>query len=99
MQNMPLGEVKITQSSLFGRKIKKLRIPEKEVLDAEIRRLLQNPEVGEEKKGGLQGIRVHKFKLNKQIILLAYTITDTELQLITFGPHENYYRDLKKYIR
>ena len=94
-KNMSSGEFKITQSTLFGRNVKKLRKQEKEVLDHEIRRLQKNPELGEEKKGDLRGVRVHKFKMNKQTIRLAYTIAKKELQLITFGLHENYYGDLK----
>ena len=42
---------------------------------------------------------MHKFKIYKQLILLAYSISKHELNLITFGPHENYYRDLKKYLK
>ena len=94
---MSSGEIKITQSSLFGRKAKKLRKKEKEILDSEIRRILQNQKIGREKKGDLKGVYVHKFKMNRQLILLAYQISDKSLQLIAFGPHENYYRDLKNY--
>ncbi len=94
---MSSGEIKITQSSLFGRKAKKLRKKEKEILDTEIRRIFQNPQIGREKKGDLRGVYVHKFKMNKQLILLAYQFSDKSLQLIAFGPHENYYRDLKSY--
>ena len=97
---MSSGEFKITQSTLFGRNVKKLRKQEKEVLDHKIRRLLKKPELGQEKKGDLRDVRVHKFKMNKQTILLAYSISESvkELQLITLGSHENYYRDLKKYL-
>ena len=94
---MSSGEIKITQSSLFGRKAKKLRKKDKEILDSEIRRILQNPKFGQEKKGDLKGVYLRKFKMNKQLILLAYQFSDKALQLIAFGPHENYYRDLKSY--
>lgn len=45
----------------------------------------------------LAGIRVYKFKLNKQLTLLGYeydgeTVT---LYLLKLGSHENFYRDLK----
>ena len=69
------------------------------MLDSEIKRILANPGIGEEKRGDLRGVRVHKFKMQKQLILLAYSVSKQELNLITFGSHENYYRDLKKYLK
>ncbi|MCC5845121.1 MAG: type II toxin-antitoxin system RelE/ParE family toxin [Verrucomicrobia bacterium] len=89
---------RVLASPLFGRKVKKLKANEKKELDAEIKRLLENPTLGQEKKGDLEGIRVHKFKMNRQQILLAYEVTESELTLLTFGSHENYYRDLKRYL-
>ena len=65
------------------------------MLDSQIKRILANPGIGEEKRGDLRGVRVHKFKMQKQLILLAYSVSKQELNLITFGSHENYYRDLK----
>ena len=96
---MPSGDIKIYQSSLFGRKAKRLRKREKDLLDSEIKRILEDPDIGQKKKGELRGVRVHKFKMNKQLILLASSISKRELNLITFGPHENYHRDLKKYLK
>ena len=95
---MSSGDLRIYQSSLFGRKVKKLRKQEKDVLDSAIRSILENPKIGQEKKGDLRGVRVHKFQLNRQLILLAYAVSEDELHLITFGSHENYYRDLKRFL-
>ena len=88
-----------TGSPLFNRKAKKLKKNEKSRLDDEVRGLLENPEKGEEKKGDLRGVLVHKYKLNKEQILIAYEITDYGIHLLTFGSHENYYRDLKNYLK
>ena len=96
---MPSGDLRVYQSSLFGRKAKRLKRREKDVLDSEIKRILANPGIDEEKRGDLRGVRVHKFKMQKQLILLAYSVSKQELNLITFGSHENYYRDLKKYLK
>ena len=53
--------------------------------------------IGVAKIGDLLGVRVFKFKLSQQHCLLAYRILDEEsIKLLTFGPHENFYRDLKK---
>jgi len=68
-------------------------------LDQEIRKISENPGIGEEKKGDLREIFVHKFKLKAAQYLLAYRKIGTDLELVMIGPHENYYRDLKQYLK
>lgn len=87
----------ISQTPLFGRKVKKFNRNEKEALDVEVKKLFESPELGEEKKGDLQGVRVHKYKFNRRELLLAYSLSEKRILLITIGSHENYYRDLKAY--
>lgn len=89
----------IYQSRSFEKTTKKLSKIEKDSLDQEIRIIAENPGVGEEKKGDLRGVFVHKFKLKTTQYLLAYQKTDGNLELIMIGPHENYYRDLKQYLK
>lgn len=72
---------------------------EKEALDREIRNIAENPSIGEEKKGDLKGVFVHKFKLKTSLYLLAYRKADKDLELVMIGSHENYYRDLKSYLK
>ena len=72
---------------------------EKEILDQEVRRIAQNPLIGDEKKGDLTGVFVHKFKIKTAQYLLAYRKVGQDLELIMIGPHENYYRDLKQYLK
>ncbi len=72
---------------------------EKRTLDQQVRRILQNPQLGQEKKGELRGVFVHKFKIHATQYLLAYRIRDGVLELIMIGPHENYYRDLTDYLQ
>lgn len=62
-----------------------------------IRAILENPEVGQEKKGDLAGVFVYKFKINNQLVLLAYEWNPQERLLLALGVHENFYRNLKKY--
>ena len=95
---MSSDDLKISQTPLFGRKVKKFRKDEKAALDEQVKVIIQNPKIGEEKKGDLQGIRVHKYKFNRQELLLAYRTEESEILLITIGSHENYYRDLKGYL-
>jgi len=91
--------MKIYQSRLFEKKAKKLPKREKEILDQEISKIANNLSVGDEKKGDLKGIFVHKFKVKTMMYLLAYRIIENDLELIMLGPHENYYRDLKNYLK
>ena len=83
------SDKKVFFSPLFGRKTKKLSKKEKEILDEQIKKILDNPDIGEEKKGDLLGVHVLKFKINKQEMLLAYQDSDKELLLLTFRSHEN----------
>ena len=91
--------MKIFQSKSFANKIKKLSKTEKTILDKEIKKLVDESTIGVEKKGDLRGIYVHKFKMKTTQYLLSYRYTSNDLELIMLGPHENYYRDLKTYIK
>lgn len=91
--------MKIYQSRIFENKIKKFLIQEKGILDKEIKRIIENPFDGEEKKGDLRGVYIHKFKIKTIQYLLSYRMINDGLELIMIGPHENYYRDLKSYLK
>ncbi|MBU0698541.1 MAG: type II toxin-antitoxin system RelE/ParE family toxin [Pseudomonadota bacterium] len=83
----------------FKRYIKKLpRHFQQVVLDA-VEDVLADPDVGELKKGDLEGFRVHKFTMIRQLTLMAYKLENDFLVLYQVGPHENFYRNLKKYLR
>ncbi len=92
-----MGSRKIYISTVFSKKLKKIKKQQKQELDDVVIDLLKGPSIGEEKIGDLAGIFVHKFKINKQQILLSYTYNQAEINLLTFGSHENFYRDLKAY--
>ena len=92
--------MKIYQSRSFEKKVKKFNEKEKYELDNEIKQIIQNPLIGTEKKGDLRGVFVHKFNLQNQLYLLSYRfIKEESIELIMIGPHENYYRDLKSYLK
>jgi len=91
--------MKIYQSRSFENKVKNLSKQEKEILDDEIRKIAGNPLIGEEKKGDLRGIYVHKFKIKSFQYLLSYRMIKSDMELIMIGPHENYYKDLKSYLK
>ena len=90
--------MKILQSRSFKRKVKKFTKREKNKLDEQIRKIMNNPFIGSEKKGDLRGVYVHKFKLQTVQYLMAYQFVGEDLELVIIGPHENYYRDLKSYL-
>jgi hypothetical protein len=85
----------------FARIAKKLHSPDKAALDAAVEAVASDPALGEEKRGDLNGVFVHKFKLNKQETLLAYRLQPDKLApealvLLAVGPHENFYAQLKR---
>lgn len=91
--------MKIKQSRSFERKVKSFKKQEKKILDKEVRKIFNNPTIEQEKKGELRGIFVHKFKIHTLKYLLSYRFIGDDLELIMIGPHENYYRDLKTYMK
>ena len=90
----------IKQSNSFKKTVKKLPKRHKTILDEEVRKLINNPDLGERKKGDLDFLRVHKFKLLNQEVLLGYMYEEDEiiLTLLKLGAHENFYRDIKNTI-
>lgn len=86
----------IVQDTLFGKQKKKLHANQVIVLDDAVAEIAKNPMIGVPKKGDLQGVRVYKFKMQKQEYLLAYVYSQKQIILTAFGTHENFYRDLKK---
>ena len=81
----------------FARHIKKLHKNQKASLDKALHQLVVNPYLGEAKTADLEGVYVLKFITNRQEWLLAYRlISEDSLKLLLVGPHENFYRELKK---
>ena len=88
----------VLQTPSFKKTVKKLNPNQKHDLDAAIRLIVAEPSLGERKKGDLSFLRVHKFKMAKQVSLLGYSYEDGSitLELIALGAHENFYRDVKR---
>jgi len=91
--------MKILQSRQFERKIKKFTKQDKKLLDKQIFKITDNPAIASEKKGDIRGVYIHKFKIKHTQYLLSYRFAEENLELIMIGPHENYYRDLKSYLK
>ena len=60
-----------------------------------------NPYLSERKKGDLKEVFVEKFSLLGEEYLLAYKVNEREKEVIflAIGGHENFYRDLKQYLK
>ena len=81
----------------FERTVKKLHRQQKAALDEAVRTIAGQPEAGETKVGDLAGVQVYKFRMGNLLCLLAYRVLDENtLKLLMVGPHENFYRDLKR---
>jgi mRNA-degrading endonuclease YafQ of YafQ-DinJ toxin-antitoxin module len=87
----------VLQSPAFKKAVKKLHHNQKMDLDKAVLRLVENPLLGDQKKGDLAFLRVYKFKMYKQLTLLGYSYQEgaVVLELLALGQHENFYRDIK----
>jgi mRNA interferase RelE/StbE len=89
----------VLQTRRFARVYKKLTQPTLIAdTDTAVGAVADNPDVGERKKGDLAQLWVYKFRSQGQLYLLGYTREDTVrlIYLEAMGPHENFYRDLKR---
>jgi len=90
--------VRVRQTPTFKRAAKRLHKRQKRELDEAVRAIVADPMIGEAKVGDLAGVRVHKFRISMQLVLLAYELLNAEdaIKLLALGSHENFYRDLKR---
>jgi hypothetical protein len=76
---------------------KKLHRQQKLDLDKAVKTIVSQLEQAETKVGDLSGVKVYKFRIVNMICLLAYRVLDAQtIKLLMVGPHENFYRDLKR---
>ncbi len=88
----------LQQTRRFARAYKKLHDNVVADVDAATEVVAADPAVGERKKGDLAQLLVYKFRSQGQPYLLGYTV-DEAVRLVyleAVGPHENFYRDLKR---
>ena len=88
--------MKIVQTKIFGKIVKKLHENQKNDLDHAVKEIVRSPECGEQKKGDLAGVYIYKCKLAGQPYLIAYQYDLSTITLLVLGSHENFYRDIKK---
>jgi mRNA interferase RelE/StbE len=88
----------VRQTRRFSRVYKKLPDNVAADVDKAIGAVAQNPDLGEKKKGDLSALWVYKFRSLGQLYLLGYSREDAVrlIYLEAVGPHENFYRDVKR---
>ncbi|GHV17980.1 hypothetical protein FACS189493_6640 [Spirochaetia bacterium] len=89
--------MEILQTRRFKKAYKKLHQNQLGEINAALQAIIDNPEIGEQKKGDLSWLRVYKFKMVNQLTLIGYSIeTERRLTFVDIGSHENFYRDIKR---
>ena len=90
----------------FAQYVKKAHKPLQLAIEDEVEVVCEAPQIGEAKVGDLAGIRLYKFRFSRQEYLIAYRAPNEdaplEFLIIDFyqvGVHENFYVELKKYLR
>jgi mRNA-degrading endonuclease YafQ of YafQ-DinJ toxin-antitoxin module len=86
--------VEIIQTNRFKKAYKKLHPNQLVEVNKAIETIINNPDIGEQKKGSLSWLRVYKCKVLGQLTLLGYSFEKAALTLVDIGSHENFYRDL-----
>ncbi len=84
----------------FERQFNKFYPKEQIIIREEIKKIRDNPTIGELKKGVLSDVRVHKFKIHTQLYLLAYEQDGKHkiIYLYAIATHENFYTALQRYL-
>jgi mRNA interferase RelE/StbE len=89
--------MRILVTPTFERAVKKLHKQRKSALDGAVPAIANQPDVGENKVGDLAGVLVYKFRMGTLVCPLAYRVLDeNKVKLLMVGPHENFYRGLKR---
>lgn len=93
-----MGNYKIKFTNTFEKSAKKFHRNQITHIEDAIDKIANDPEIGDLKKGDLANVRVYKFRVHHQQILLAYIFNEAinEIILLSLGSHENFYRDLKR---
>jgi len=86
--------------------VKKAHKPLKLAIEDAVDVVCTTPDIGEMKTGDLSGIRVYKFRFNRQEYLVAYRppVHESAVELLIIdlyhvGTHENFYDVLKRYLK
>lgn len=89
--------VKVFRVNTFKKAFKKLPSDHVGPVEDAIDDIVDSPEIGEQKKGDLSHLRVHKFRVKRTDYLLGYHWNGESLALylLQLGSHENFYDEAK----
>jgi len=99
-KDTPSSPRQFLQAPRFAKSKRRLPPAAQLKVDEAVRGILRDPLSGEPKVGALRGVRVVKFKVGPLLLLLAYQFDEKRdlIAVLDVGPHENFYRDLQKYL-
>jgi hypothetical protein len=66
----------VEESTRFAKAKRRMTARWQTELDAQVQRIITDPLIGEPKTGALKGVRVHTFKADRQLLLLAYEFNE-----------------------
>ncbi|MEH6825646.1 MAG: type II toxin-antitoxin system RelE/ParE family toxin [Motiliproteus sp.] len=91
------SKIDVYETNRFTKALERLSESALQGVEDEIERIIEDPTIGEQKKGDLNYMRVHKFKVDSGLVLLGYSWVEQklELYLLSIGSHENFYREAK----
>ncbi|MCV6611976.1 MAG: type II toxin-antitoxin system RelE/ParE family toxin [Amphritea sp.] len=91
-------EIEVFSTRVFDKALDKLDDETLALVEDEIDKVVEDPTIGIQKKGDLNYLWVHKFKVEGRELLLGYSWQENELHLylLNIGPHENFYTKLKQ---
>ncbi|MCJ8312082.1 MAG: type II toxin-antitoxin system RelE/ParE family toxin [Saccharospirillaceae bacterium] len=80
----------VYESRRFTKALDKLTESDLVVVEDEIEKIILDPEIGTQKKGGLSHLWVHKFKMDRLQVLLGYSWFEgkLELYLLNISSHD-----------
>lgn len=89
----------VYETRRFAKALDKLHTDVLQLVEDEIEKVIAKPTIGEQKKGDLKHLWVHKFLITEQLYLLGYSWVADELvlYLMALGSHENFYNEQKKH--
>ena len=91
----------VVQAPRFGRSKKRLPAAAQLQIDEAVKGLLADPLSGEPKTGALKGVRVDQVQ-SRAACNSSWPISSTHkrnmIEVLDVGPHENFYRELQKYL-
>ena len=98
--------MRVTYKKAFAQFVKKASKPLQLAIEVKVVEVCDNPRLGQQKLGDLQGVFVYKFRFHAQEYLMAYQfdhlageINISWIKFCQVGTHENFYAQLKKSLR